>query len=86
MAALDSACGCAALSLMAPATRVLTVELKVNLLSPAVGNFLLARGKVVRPGRNLAICRGDGHDAGHHDRCRGREFLASRSPRKINCE
>ena len=61
IAALDSACGYAALSLMAPATRVLTVELKVNLLSPAVGDFLLARGEVVRPGRNLTICRGDAY-------------------------
>ncbi len=95
--ALDSACGYAALSLTAPATRVLTVELKVNLLSRAVGNFLLARGEVVRPGRNLTICRGDAYTvsepvpsmsprAGHHDRCRGRDFLAGRAPRKINCE
>ena len=43
---------------MAPATRVLTVEVKVNLLSPEAGNFLIARGEVVRPGRNLTICRG----------------------------
>ncbi len=61
IAVLDSACGYAALSLMAPATRVLTVELKVNLLSPAVGDFLIAHGEVVRPGRNLTICRGDAY-------------------------
>jgi acyl-coenzyme A thioesterase PaaI-like protein len=36
IAILDSACGCAAFTLMAPGTRVLTVELKVNLLAPAV--------------------------------------------------
>jgi acyl-coenzyme A thioesterase PaaI-like protein len=53
--------GYAPLSLMAPATRVLTVELKVNLLSPAVGKFLIARGEVVRPGRTLTICRGDAY-------------------------
>jgi uncharacterized protein (TIGR00369 family) len=63
IAALDSACGYAALSLMAPARRVLTVELKVNLLSPAVGDFLIARGEVVRPGRNLTVCRGDAYAA-----------------------
>ncbi|HME16498.1 MAG TPA: PaaI family thioesterase [Mycobacterium sp.] len=34
IAILDSACGCAAFTLMAPGTRVLTVELKVNLLAP----------------------------------------------------
>jgi acyl-coenzyme A thioesterase PaaI-like protein len=46
---------------MASGTRVLTVELKVNLLAPAVGDFLRARGEVVRPGRNLAVCRGDAY-------------------------
>ena len=59
--ALDSACGYAALTLMAPGTRVLTVELKVNLLAPAVGESLWARGQVVRPGRNLTVCRGDAY-------------------------
>lgn len=61
IAILDSACGCAAFTLMAPGTRVLTVELKVNLLAPAVGDFLQARGEVVRPGRNLTVCRGDAY-------------------------
>jgi acyl-coenzyme A thioesterase PaaI-like protein len=46
---------------MAPGMRVLTVELKVNLLAPAVGDFLRARGEVVRPGRNLTVCRGDAY-------------------------
>jgi uncharacterized protein (TIGR00369 family) len=58
---LDSACGYAALSLMAPRTRVLTVELKVNLLAPGVGDSLRARGEVVRPGRNLTVCQGDAY-------------------------
>ncbi len=61
IAILDSACGCVAFTLMAPGTRVLTVELKVNLLAPAVGDFLRARGEVVRPGRNLTVCRGDAY-------------------------
>lgn len=58
---LDSACGYSALTLMAPGMRVLTVELKVNLLAPAVGDHLQARGEVVRPGRNLTVCRGDAY-------------------------
>lgn len=58
---LDSACGYAALSLMAPGMRVLTVELKVNLLAPAVGDHLRARGEVLRPGRNLTVCQGDAY-------------------------
>jgi uncharacterized protein (TIGR00369 family) len=61
IASLDSACGYAALTLMAPKTRVLTVELKVNLLAPAVGDLLRARGEVIRPGRNLTVCRGDAY-------------------------
>ena len=59
IAILDTACGFAAFTLMPPETRVLTVELKVNLLAPAVGDYLQARGEVVRPGRNLTVCRGD---------------------------
>jgi uncharacterized protein (TIGR00369 family) len=61
IAAMDSACGYAALSLMEPDFRVLTVELKVNLLSVASGARLLARGQVMRPGRTLTVCRGDAY-------------------------
>jgi uncharacterized protein (TIGR00369 family) len=61
IAILDSACGFAAFTLMPPGTRVLTVELKVNLLAPAVGDYLRAQGEVVRPGRNLTVCRGDAY-------------------------
>ncbi|MGZ4320595.1 MAG: PaaI family thioesterase [Solirubrobacteraceae bacterium] len=61
IAAMDGACGYAALSLMEPDCRVLTVELKVNLLSVASGERLLARGQVMRPGRTLTVCRGDAY-------------------------
>src|SRR6266508_5819223 len=37
VAALDSACGYAALTLMLDEAEVLTVELKVNLLAPEIG-------------------------------------------------
>ena len=56
---VDSACGYAALSLMLEGAEVLSVEYKVNLLSPAKGERMIARGRVVRPGRNLTICAGD---------------------------
>jgi uncharacterized protein (TIGR00369 family) len=56
---VDTACGYAALSLMAPDAAVLTVEYKINLLSPAVGGSLIACGKVTKPGRNLTVCSGD---------------------------
>jgi len=52
----DSACGYAALSLMTVEAAVLTTEFKMNLLSPARGDYLLAHGRVVRPGRKLVVC------------------------------
>lgn len=60
-AALDSACGYAALTLMPDDAEVLTVELKVNLLPPASGDSLVAEGEAVRAGRTLTVCRGDAY-------------------------
>lgn len=57
---VDSACGYAALSLMAPGAAVMSVEFKVNLLAPAAGELLIARARVVRSGRTLTIVSGDG--------------------------
>jgi uncharacterized protein (TIGR00369 family) len=69
IAAIDSACGYAAFTLMEPDVRVLTVELKVNLLSAASGDRLLARGQVIRPGRTLTVCRGDAYaETGQEER------------------
>jgi uncharacterized protein (TIGR00369 family) len=59
IAAVDSACGYAALTLMDEADEVLTVELKVNLLAPATGESLLARGRVLRSGKTLTVCSGE---------------------------
>ncbi|HLJ80282.1 MAG TPA: PaaI family thioesterase [Ktedonobacterales bacterium] len=56
---VDSACGYAALSLMPPDVGVLTVEYKVNLLAPASGTSLIARGRVTKPGRTITVCAGD---------------------------
>jgi uncharacterized protein (TIGR00369 family) len=56
---LDSACGYAALSLMDRDAAVLSVEYKVNLLAPAVGERVRAVGRVVRPGRTLLVCTGE---------------------------
>jgi uncharacterized protein (TIGR00369 family) len=52
----DSAAGYAALSLMPGEGEVLTVEFKLNLLAPAEGELLIARGAVLRAGRTLAVC------------------------------
>ena len=55
----DSAAGYAAQSLMAAGDGVLTVELKINLLAPAKGAQLVARGRVERAGRQLTVARSD---------------------------
>jgi uncharacterized protein (TIGR00369 family) len=55
----DSACGYAALTLMPPGSDVLSVEFKVNLLAPAVGDRFRAVGTVVRSGRTLTVCSGE---------------------------
>ena len=55
----DSACGYAALSLMEPGVGVLSVEFKVNMLAPAVGERFVATGRVVRSGRTLTVCTGE---------------------------
>jgi uncharacterized protein (TIGR00369 family) len=57
---LDSACGYATLSLAPPRGAVLAVEFKVNFLSPAEGDFLVARAGVLRAGRNLSTCTAEG--------------------------
>ena len=55
----DSAAGYAGYSLMPEHASVLTVEYKMNLLSPADGERLIARGHVIKPGRTLVVARAD---------------------------
>ena len=55
----DSAAGYAAYSLMPASASVLTVEYKINLIRPSVGEGLRACGIVVKPGRQLTICNAD---------------------------
>lgn len=57
-AVVDSACGYAALTLMEPGTAVLSVELKIQLLTPARGAWFLGLGRVVRAGRTLTVVSG----------------------------
>jgi uncharacterized protein (TIGR00369 family) len=52
----DSAAGYAALSLTPEGSEVLTVEFKLNLLAPAAGELVIARGRVLRAGRTLTVC------------------------------
>ena len=57
--ALDSACGYAAFSLMPEGAGVLTIEFKINLLAPAKGEELIARGRVIRGGRTITVCQAE---------------------------
>lgn len=58
-AIVDTACGYAAMSLMPAGAGVVTVEYKVNFISPARGERLRAHGRVVKPGRALTVCAGE---------------------------
>jgi uncharacterized protein (TIGR00369 family) len=55
----DSAAGYAANTLTPAETSVLTVEYKLNLIAPADGERLVARGEVIKPGRTLLITRAE---------------------------
>ena len=55
----DSAAGYAAMTMVSPTASVLTVEYKMNLMAPADGDHLVARGKVVRAGRTLIVTQAE---------------------------
>ena len=58
----DSAAGYAALSLLDQGFEVVTAEMRLHLLAPGKGTHLVARGKVVRPGRRLVVVEAQVHD------------------------
>ncbi len=70
---LDTACGYAAFSLMPENAAVLTIEFKVNLLSPAKGEQFRAVGKVKKHGNNITVTEGElfSHEEG------GRKLVAT---------
>ena len=55
----DSAAGYAAMTTISANASVLTVEYKMNLLAPADGDKLIARGQVIRAGRTLIITKAE---------------------------
>lgn len=67
----DSAGGYAAFTLMPLDSSVLTVEYKMNLLAPADGDLLIARGRVLKSGRTLVVAQVDAFvvKAGHETLC-----------------
>ncbi len=62
----DTACGYCAFSLMPAGCSLVTVEYKMNILSPA-RRSLVAQGHVVKPGRTLTVARAEVYaDDGRH--------------------
>ena len=55
----DSAAGYAALTMMSAEAEVLTTEMKINLLAPASGDMIIAKGRVIKAGRRLIIVGAD---------------------------
>jgi len=60
-AIVDSAGGYAGFTLFPADASVLTVEYKLNLMNPARGERIVAEGFVVKPGKTLAVTRGEVH-------------------------
>ncbi len=67
----DSACGYACLTRMPEGSAVLSIEFKINLLAPAVGERFVARGRVVRVGRTIGVATAEvtAHSAAKPDAC-----------------
>lgn len=58
-AIVDTACGFAAASTAPPGNDVLTIEFKTNFMRPAAGKRFEACGKVLKPGRQVAVVEGE---------------------------
>ena len=56
---VDSAAGYAAFSLMPADASILTIEYKLNILRPGEGELMIARGRVIKPGRSLSVVNAD---------------------------
>jgi uncharacterized protein (TIGR00369 family) len=62
----DTACGYSAFSLMPVGCSLVTVEYKMNILTPGRGS-LVAKGQVLKPGRTLTVARAEVYaDDGKH--------------------
>ena len=55
----DSAAGYAAMTVVPADASVLSVEYKLNFMSPATGDTLIARGQVIRPGKTLIVTQAE---------------------------
>ena len=63
-AALDSACTYSAYTMIDPDVSLLTIEFKVNLLSPGKGERFLFRGEITKPGSTIIVADGRAYSIG----------------------
>lgn len=63
-ACLDTACGYAAYTVIDDEASILTIEFKVNLLSPGRGERFLFRGDVTKPGSTIIVADGRAYAIG----------------------
>lgn len=60
-AALDTACSYAAYTVIEQEASLLTIEFKVNLMSPGRGERFLFRSEITKPGSNIIVADGRGY-------------------------
>ncbi len=62
--ALETACTYAAYTTVAPDVSLLTIEFKVNLMSPGRGERFLFRGEITKPGSTIIVADGRAYAIG----------------------
>lgn len=65
----DNAAGYAAYSLMESDSAILTVELKINFVAPAKGEYLIAKARVIKQGKTLVVCQAEVFPEDKNDIC-----------------
>jgi uncharacterized protein (TIGR00369 family) len=63
-APLETACTYAAYTVIAPDVSLLTIEFKVNLMSPGRGERFLFRGEITKPGSTIIVADGRAYAIG----------------------
>jgi len=63
----DLSSGFSAYSLMAEEEEVLTIEFKLNLLRPAVGELILCRARVIKPGKRIYFAESEVFGLGENE-------------------
>lgn len=58
-AIVDNACGFAALTKAPAGYEIVSADFKMNMIRPAIGELLIATGRVESAGKMLTVCRGE---------------------------